>query len=140
MYGPISARYQNRPEGFTRQYQLLHREYRHVPRAVIELIHGPRDTLQLLDKYKEELAQLKEQNKDALFTKPVEELMQGRKSVRKGRMHAHHLRRVEDEEQRKLVLRMAGREKSSYIMRVFAKNAIGQLPQLYRRQPRFWVR
>jgi hypothetical protein len=42
---------------FTRAYNVLHREYKHTPRTIVELIHGPRDTLQLLERHQQAIRQ-----------------------------------------------------------------------------------
>lgn len=137
LYGPLKSRYENREEGFTRSYNLLHRKYRHAEMSVVEFINGPRDTLKNLEKYKDELAQFKEKNGD-LLSMDIDELIQGVDSHPRGKLHRHKKSEKMRANQRDQVLLEAGRLKSKYIMELFAKNASGEhMPEEH---PEFWVR
>lgn len=105
--------------------------------AVIEFIDGPKDTLRLLEKYKDELAEFKEKNSD-LINMPLDTMMQNIRTSARGRMDHYWGLKKENEKFVDRVKVMAGREKSKYIMEQFAKKAVG-LP-LETKQPEFWVK
>lgn len=122
---------------YTRVYNLLHRQYHHVPMAVVELVGGPRDTLINLEKYKEELAKFKEQNGD-LFSLDPDQLVQSLETKPRGRMHKHHKEQKERKQEIDEKLLKVGRMKCEHIMNSFALHAVGKLPVEV--QPEFWVR
>ena len=136
LYGPLRARYQEKDEGFTRSYSLLHRKYRHASMAVVELVNGPRDTIQNLEKFKDELATFKETNGD-LFAMDLDSMIQGVDSIPHGRLHKLKKEKKENLEQIQHILTEASKEKARYVMELFAKQATGQ--SIPKKHPEFWV-
>ena len=95
--------------------------------AVIEFIRGPRDTLDNLEKYKEELAWFKKRHQNILDLDP-DTLSPSTRSLTKRRPKKEPfvLRDIYEEKLKDKRVENAGRVKCRYLMELYAMRAAGQ--------------
>ncbi|KAI3640295.1 hypothetical protein MIR68_001173 [Amoeboaphelidium protococcarum] len=124
-------------KGYTRAYNLMHRQYGNTPLKVVELLDGPKDTLkqiaEVMPKDSDKLESLRKSALSDVFTAPVDDLLQSLESQPRGRMHKKHAEARKMKEQSQLLKQEASKLESTSEMEAFAKLAIGQTEKAKKR-------